>query len=90
MAQAALSHPDRRMFAAGSLFGAAAAWPAAMGALTYALATPYERALVDTWCGAAPHAANLMLGHCPSCWLGAAMLAGAGLAIFLTDAKLTR
>ncbi len=90
MDHALLSHPGRRTLAGGSLLAAAAAWPSAMGALTYALASPYERALASAWCGAAPHAANVFAAHCAACWTGAAMLAAAGLAVLVSGAKVAR
>jgi hypothetical protein len=31
--------------------------------------------LANAWCGAAPHGAFEVLGHCPACWVGAASLA---------------
>lgn len=62
--------PRARTNAVLALLSAAAAWPAALCALSDALATPLQRALASSWCGAAP---QLMLGHCAACWSGAAM-----------------
>lgn len=55
-----------------ALLTAAAAWPAALCALSDAMATPLQRALASSWCGAPPQA---LLGHCAACWSGAAMFA---------------
>ncbi len=65
--------------AAWTLVAAGAAWPSAYGALTFLAMSPLERTLSSSWCGAAPHRALEILGHCPACWAGAAafMLAGA-------------
>lgn len=56
------------------LMTAGALWPSLYGALTYAFASPLDRALMSAWCGAAPHGATLFLGHCINCWTGAAAL----------------
>ena len=56
------------------LSGAGAAWPSVYGALTAFTLSPLERALRASWCGAAPHQAFEVLGHCPACWSGAAAL----------------
>lgn len=65
--------------AAWVLFAAGAAWPAAFGALTALTMSPLDRTLRASWCGAAPHTAYELLGHCPACWTGAAALFLAGL-----------
>jgi hypothetical protein len=65
--------------AAAGLLAAAVAWPMLACALADLAASPYERALASAWCGAAPHAPLEVMGHCPACWLGAAMLATAAL-----------
>lgn len=64
-----------------ALLGAGALWPSSYGAVTYAAASPLERALLASWCGAAPHGGGLvLLGHCATCWVGAAaFLAAAAL-----------
>jgi hypothetical protein len=60
---------------------AAALWPTALCAVTDALATPLQRALQTSWCGAGPQSFEV-LGHCPACWSGAAaFLLGAIFAI---------
>jgi len=66
----------RRMIAAATMIAAGAAWPALACALADLGASRYERALAAAWCGAAPHSAYEVLGHCPACWAGAALLAG--------------
>lgn len=68
------------------LLGAAAVWPSALCTITAATATPYERALSASWCGAAPHAAAFF-AHCPACWFGAAAIAMAG-TVLLRSSKL--
>lgn len=55
-----------------AFLAAAAAWPAALCALTDAMATPLQRAMQASWCGAGPQAGEF-LGHCSACWSGAAM-----------------
>lgn len=67
--------------AAAGLLAAATAWPTLACALAGLAASPYERALASAWCGPAPHASLEVLGHCPACWLGAAMLAAAALMV---------
>lgn len=69
-----------RWGAPSTLAGAAALWPSAYCALTSALATPYERILAASACGAAPRAAFEVLGHCPTCWAGMGMLGLAAVA----------
>ena len=69
----------RALRAAWLLFGAGAAWPAALGAMAALTMSPLDRALRASWCGGAPHAAYEWLGHCPACWTGAAALFLAGL-----------
>ena len=65
-----------------ALWSAAALWPAAYGALSYQLMSPIERAIFESWCGAAAHA-QALLGHCAVCWAGSAALLLAGLATAL-------
>ena len=60
--------------AAWVLLAAGAAWPSAYGALTALTLSPLDRALRASWCGAAPHSGYEALGHCPTCWAGAAAL----------------
>jgi hypothetical protein len=66
-----------RNAAATALALAAASWPSVACALADVAASPYERAVAQAWCGAAPHAALELTGHCPACWVGVALLAGA-------------
>jgi hypothetical protein len=61
--------------AAATMLAAAAAWPSMACALAGLGASPYDRALANAWCGAAPHGAYEVLGHCPACWAGATLLA---------------
>lgn len=74
---------------AGFLFAAAMAWPEIMSRLSQLLATPLQRATHDAWCGAPIHAQAELLGHCPACWAGAALLASLG-AFLLMAAMRTR
>jgi hypothetical protein len=62
-----------------TLWSLGALWPSLYGAITEAMRSPLERALYASWCGAAPHVATEFLGHCATCWVGAAafMIAGA-------------
>ena len=71
------------------LIAAGAAWPTVYGGITYALMSPLERAITDSMCGGAPHAAWLFLGHCPTCWWGAAALFAAG-GLLLAASRLAR
>lgn len=73
-----------------ALFGVGAAWPSIYGALTLSAMSPLERALSASWCGGAPHAANEVLGHCPQCWAGAAVLMLAGSIVLLASPRLRR
>lgn len=57
---------------------AALAWPSVAGSITFLLLSPYDRALANAYCGAAPH---LSAGHCAACWIGAAALFLAGLSL---------
>jgi hypothetical protein len=66
---------------------AAAAWPGAVNAFGYLLATPYERALRAAWCGGASHDALAIVGHCALCWAGAALLAAAAIMVVTTPHK---
>ena len=60
---------------------AAALWPAALCALSDAMATPLQRALSTSWCGAGPQSVEF-LGHCPACWAGAVgLLAAAAISV---------
>lgn len=63
---------------AAALFAAATAWPAAVSALIYLTASPYERALRGALCGSASATGAQFLGHCAACWEGAVALALAG------------
>jgi len=56
---------------ASALIAAAAVWPTALCTITDAMASPLQRALQTSWCGAEPQA-SVLLGHCPACWSGAA------------------
>ena len=78
---------NARRAAAGALLAAAAAWPALFSALSFLVATPYERALRSAWCGGPSHDMLVMLGHCPTCWLGAALLTGAAIAMWAPYAR---
>lgn len=71
-----------RRAAAAALLAMAAAWPSFFSALSFLVATPYERALRSAWCGGPSHDLFVLLGHCPSCWIGAALLAGAAFALW--------
>lgn len=75
---------------AAGLLAAAIAWPTMACALAGLAASPYERALASAWCGPAPHAPLEVLGHCPACWLGAAMLAAAALMVLRLPAPRVR
>ena len=71
----------KTLFSHGPSFGLAAAglaWPTLYGFATWLALSPYERAIADSFCGVAPHA-NLMLAHCPACWVGAFTLLAASL-----------
>jgi hypothetical protein len=59
-------------------FATAAIWPWAMGALSFALMSPIERAARAGWCGVSAHAAAETFGHCAACWAGSAILIAAG------------
>jgi hypothetical protein len=59
-------------------FASAAIWPWAVGALSYALMSPIERAARAAWCGAPVHASTETFAHCAACWAGSALLIGAG------------
>lgn len=63
------THAKRRT--ALALVTAGAAWPSLLCAITDAMATPLQRALQTSWCGAGPQAFDLF-GHCPACWSGGA------------------
>jgi hypothetical protein len=65
-------------FGALALFAAAVAWPSFVGAAANLGMSPLERGLRESWCGVAPHPDFALLGHCPACWVGVAVLAGAG------------
>jgi len=69
-----------------ALIGAGLAWPSFYGAVAYAAASPLERALLSSWCGASAHGSGLvLLGHCANCWTGtAAFLAAAALVAFFS------
>lgn len=56
------------------------AWPSIVCAVSDALRTPLERAMLSSWCGSGHHAAEFP-GHCAVCWLGAAALIAAALAV---------
>lgn len=72
---------NTRTYVASVFVAAAALWPAALCAITYAMATPLQRALKTSWCGAGPQSLGI-LGHCPACWSGAAaFLLGAAFAL---------
>ncbi|WP_395646926.1 hypothetical protein [Terricaulis sp.] len=66
---------------AAALLAAGAIWPWVVGAVSYLLLTPYERALRAAWCGIAPHADLQVLGHCAACWAGSAAFVLAALAL---------
>ncbi|MBL8544219.1 MAG: hypothetical protein JNJ63_10485 [Hyphomonadaceae bacterium] len=70
------------------LVAAAAAWPSASCAIANAMATPYERALSSSWCGAMPLGGPVLLGHAPVCWAGAMLLAAAGAYLYAFGEKL--
>jgi hypothetical protein len=70
--------PRTRLLAL-ACFAAAAAWPALVRWMTWAMQTPLERALADAWCGAPAHAAYTLLGHCAACWAGSLTFVVAGL-----------
>lgn len=57
-------------------------WPSVYGLVRWLMRTPYERALETSFCGVAPHA-NLVLAHCPECWIGAAAFFAAALGFAL-------
>jgi hypothetical protein len=72
---------NTRTYVASVFVAAAALWPTALCAVTYAMATPLQRALQTSWCGAGPQSLEV-LGHCPACWSGAtAFLLGAAFAL---------
>lgn len=58
------------------------AWPSLVWAVTDALQTPVQRALLSAWCGAGPQVAEY-LGHCAACWIGASAFLAAALAVQL-------
>lgn len=60
-----------RINVAFAFVAAAAAWPTLLCTITNAMATPLQRALQTSWCGAGQQALEV-LGHCPACWSGAA------------------
>lgn len=68
---------------------AAGAWPSIAGALAWAMLSPYERALAQSWCGVAPHDALTFLGHCAPCWASAAALALSGFLLLSKSGKAT-
>lgn len=80
---------NARHAAAAALLAFAAAWPSLYAAFTFWAATPYERALQNAWCGDASDA-MMMLGHCPACWIGVAMLASAALFVLAAPAQTIR
>jgi hypothetical protein len=69
-----------RPYASCALLASAMAWPWVAGSLAGLFATPFERALQTAWCGVAPHDALTFLGHCPACWVDAAILFSAACA----------
>lgn len=72
---------NTRAYVASVFVAGAALWPTALCAITYAMATPLQRALQTSWCGAGPQSLEV-LGHCPACWSGAAaFLLGAAFAL---------
>ncbi|MBL8545977.1 MAG: hypothetical protein JNL81_05900 [Hyphomonadaceae bacterium] len=68
-------------------FASAGAWPSVYAALESALMSPLQAALRDSICGAPAHGAIALLGHCPACWVGSAMLILAGLAALVTSGR---
>lgn len=76
-----------RINVASAFVAAAALWPTTLCAITDALATPLQRALQTSWCGAGPQPLVILL-HCPACWSGAAtFLLGA---VFALSAPIPR
>lgn len=75
-----MQETKERTLAAMSLAMSGVAWPSLVCAVTDALQTPLQRALLSSWCGAGPQAAEF-LGHCAVCWIGAAALLAAAVAV---------
>lgn len=69
-----------QVHAASLLAAGGALWPMALCAITDSLRTPYERALAEGICGKGAEAIEF-LGHCPSCWGGAATFTAAALVL---------
>lgn len=63
----------RRGDAAG-LLAAIGAWPIIACAIQKLVNDPASH---SAWCGAPPDAPYELLGHCPACWAGAALMLGA-------------
>lgn len=61
----------------------AAAWPWLVSALSSAMLSPIERVARAAWCGAPFHGDFAVLGHCPSCWAGSAVLGLTGILLML-------
>jgi len=81
-----MSVDRKRVDLAFALAAAATAWPSVLCATTHALATPLERALQSSWCGAGPQDL-LMFGHCAACWSGAAAFLLAAMAVIAWPSK---
>lgn len=65
-------------------FAAAGAWPTIVTTIETALMSPYERILRVSICGSPLHASPEFLGHCAACWVGSAILAAAGILVFMS------
>jgi len=64
-------------------FSTAAIWPWVVSAISAAMLSPVERISRSAWCGAPFHGAVSLLGHCPACWAGSALLALTGILLLL-------
>lgn len=72
---------NMQMYPTSALGALAAAWPTLLCRGIDALSTPLQRALRDSFCGQNP--SFEILGHCASCWSGAAALSLAALLVLV-------
>lgn len=79
---------SHRSLAGFTFLAAAAAWPAAVNAIEFALMSPLQRALRESFCGSPLHGSLELLGHCSVCWTGSALLLAAG-SLLLSRRELT-
>ena len=61
----------------------AAIWPWVVSGLSNAMLSPIERVSRASICGVPFHGETAFLGHCPSCWVGSALLAVTGVLLLL-------